>query len=59
MLAAVNFNEMKYFTAMLLLMFWMVATLLLTISVLGLLVLMDPDSTWMEFPKKLLLVFES
>ena len=55
----VIFKRMKYFTAMLLLMFWMVATFLLTISILGLIVLLDEDSAWMEFPKKLLSVFGS
>lgn len=50
---------MKYFTAMLLLMFWMIATLLLAISVLGLIVLMDEDSSWMDLPKKLVSVFTS
>lgn len=50
---------MKYFTAMLLLMFWMVATFLLVITVIGLILLLDQDGTWMSFPKKLLSVFES
>jgi len=59
LLAAVNFKQMKYFTAMLLLMFWMVATFLLAISVLGLMVLLDHDSAWMDFPEKLLSVFDS
>lgn len=50
---------MKYFTAMLLLIFWMIATLLLAISFIGIIVLVDEDSTWMDFPKKLLSVFGS
>lgn len=44
---------------MLLLMVWIVATVLLAISFLGLIVLIDHDSAWMDFPKKLLSVFES
>lgn len=44
---------------MLLLMFWMVATLLLVISILGIIVLVDEDSVWMDLPKKLLSVLGS
>lgn len=50
---------MKYFTATLLLIFWMVATFLLAISFLGLILLIQEDSPWMAFPKKLLSVFRS
>jgi uncharacterized BrkB/YihY/UPF0761 family membrane protein len=48
---------MKYISATLLLVFWMILTVLLVITFLGIIVVIDEDSDWMEFPKKLLPVF--
>lgn len=49
---------MKYFTAMLLLIIWMILTCLLPLTLLGIIVVLDSDSGWMIFPQKLLKVFD-
>ena len=48
---------MKYIASTLLLIVWMVFTLLLAVSFIGIFVLIDEDSFWMEIPEKLLNVF--
>ena len=48
---------MKYFFAAMLLVFWMIASIILVITVLGLLVVCDRP--WQEIPGKLLSVFEN
>lgn len=45
---------MKILGLILLLIVWIMATLILALSIIGLVVLMDEDSTWMEFPIKIL-----
>lgn len=49
---------MKYITATILLILWMIGTICLVISFLGIVVLIDEGNQWMNFPKKLLAVFE-
>lgn len=48
---------MKYLSAALLLVVWMGATLLLTITLIGLIVILEEDSVWMKIPEKLIAVF--
>lgn len=47
---------MKYFTASLLLTFWLIVTILLVCTIIGLAVIAEEE--WWIFPKKLLTVFE-
>jgi hypothetical protein len=47
---------MKLFTAVLLIILWMVATVALAITLIGLVVVLNDE--WFEVPKKLLAVFE-
>ena len=50
---------MKYISAMLLLIIWMVITFLLAISIIGLITLYEDDSPWMQISKNLCSVFKS
>jgi hypothetical protein len=37
-----------------LMFFWIIATVVLTVSIFGLLILLDTDGAWMSIPKQLL-----
>lgn len=50
---------MKYVVAGLLLIMWMILTIILAISIVGWILIIDDESTWLDFPKKLLEVFET
>lgn len=49
---------MKYLLVSLLLIVWMVLTMVLTITVIGIAIMYDEDS-WMSIPKQLLKTFET
>ncbi len=49
---------MKYIIAGILLIIWMILTLILAISILGWVILLEKGD-WLEFPNKLLKVFET
>jgi hypothetical protein len=49
---------MKYFFAFLILLFWLITTIILTISILGLFVVVIESHRWFEIPEKILIVFE-
>lgn len=50
---------MKYFMAGTLLFLWMILTLLLCVSILGLIVVMEPDESWMKIGETLVETFKS
>jgi hypothetical protein len=49
---------MKYFFAFLFFLFWLIGTIILTISLLGLFIVVIENDRWFEIPKKILNVFE-
>ncbi len=50
---------MKYIAATILLLAWFITTIILVITVVGLLAFMVLDEVWVEIPNKLLKVFET